>query len=208
VQGFYITAGDIRGKDHIMTKLIDFKKSIVKKGKKEKATDDEFYAELNQAKDLIPFAFDADTPEIEELSSAIAYTIAVRSAVRFMTISECMDEASIRKILSTIEEMPSREAVKMLQALFVADGMILESEDLDLIILIIDKLSSKSESSENLAVREVSIDVIDPSPYYPFRIEDDEDIENLSVSILIYGQITPAIVREKADGRYEMLVLI
>lgn len=191
-----------------MTKLIDFKKSIVKKGKKEKATDDEFYAELNQAKDLIPFAFDADTPEIEELSSAIAYTIAVRSAVRFMTISECMDEASIRKILSTIEEMPSREAVKMLQALFVADGMILESEDLDLIILIIDKLSSKSESSENLAVREVSIDVIDPSPYYPFRIEDDEDIENLSVSILIYGQITPAIVREKADGRYEMLVLI
>lgn len=73
------------------------------------------------------------------------------------------------------------------------------------IILIIDKLSSKSESSENLAVREVSIDVIDPSPYYPFRIEDDEDIENLSVSILIYGQITPAIVREKADGRYEML---
>jgi hypothetical protein len=191
-----------------MTKLIDFKKSIVKKGKKEKATDDEFYAELNQAKDLIPFAFDADTPEIEELSSAIAYTIAVRSAVRFMTISECMDEASIRKILSTIEEMPSREAVKMLQALFVADGMILESEDLDLIILIIDKLSSKSESSENLAVREVSIDVIDSSPYYPFRIEDDEDIENLSVSILIYGQITPAIVREKADGRYEMLVLI
>jgi hypothetical protein len=125
-----------------------------------------------------------------------------------MTISECMDDASIRKILSTIEEMPSREAVKMLQALFIADGMILESEDLDLIILIIDKLSSKSESSENLAVREVSIDVIDPSPYYPFRIEDDEDIENLSVSILIYGQITPAIVREKADGRYEMLVLI
>ncbi|MBR2540770.1 MAG: ParB N-terminal domain-containing protein [Mogibacterium sp.] len=191
-----------------MTKIIDFKKSIVKKGKKEKATDDEFYAEINQTKDLIPFTFDADTPEIEELSSVIAYTIAVRSAVRFMTISECMDEASIRKILSTIEEMPSREAVKMLQALFVADGMILESEDLDLIILIIDKLSSKSESSENLAVREVSIDVIDPSPYYPFRIEDDEDIENLSVSILIYGQITPAIVREKADGRYEMLVLI
>ena len=43
------------------------------------------------------------------------------------------------------------------------------------IILIIDKLSSKSELSENLAVREVSIDVIDPSPYYPFRIEDDEE---------------------------------
>ena len=133
VQGFYITAGDIRGKDHIMTKIIDFKKSIVKKGKKEKATDDEFYAEINQTKDLIPFTFDADTPEIEELSSVIAYTIAVRSAQRFMTISECMDDASIRKILSTIEEMPSREAVKMLQALFIADGMILESEDLDLI---------------------------------------------------------------------------
>ena len=116
-----------------MTKIIDFKKSIVKKGKKEKATDDEFYAEINQTKDLIPFTFDADTPEIEELSSVIAYTIAVRSAQRFMTISECMDDASIRKILSTIEEMPSREAVKMLQALFIADGMILESEDLDLI---------------------------------------------------------------------------
>ena len=85
-----------------MTKIIDFKKSIVKKGKKEKATDDEFYAEINQTKDLIPFTFDADTPEIEELSSVIAYTIAVRSAVRFMTISECMDEASIRKILVLI----------------------------------------------------------------------------------------------------------
>lgn len=118
-----------------MSKVIDFKKAIAKKGNQERATDDELYAALNHAKELVPLKFDADMPEIDELSSMIAYTIAVRSAERFMTISECLDDASIRKILSTIEEMPSREAVKMLRALFISDGMILESEDIDLIDL-------------------------------------------------------------------------
>ena len=73
------------------------------------------------------------------------------------------------------------------------------------IILLLEGLISKTDPPEGLATMQICISEIDPSPYYPFKIDDDEDIDKLAVSILVNGLITPVIVREKGDGRYEIL---
>ena len=46
---------------------------------------------------------------------------------------------------------------------------------------------------------------IDDFPEHPYRVLDDEDMERLMESIRERGVITPATVRKKDDGRYEMI---
>lgn len=47
--------------------------------------------------------------------------------------------------------------------------------------------------------------MIDDFPNHPFRIHDDEDMSQLVNSIKTQGIITPAMVRQKHDGRYELI---
>ena len=54
-------------------------------------------------------------------------------------------------------------------------------------------------------VYEIPISEIDDFPNHPFKVRDDEDMQNLIESIRERGVITPATVRRKADGRYEMV---
>lgn len=52
---------------------------------------------------------------------------------------------------------------------------------------------------------EIPLVQIDDFPEHPYRVLDDEDMEALMESIKERGVITPAMVRKKEDGRYEMI---
>ena len=106
-----------------MKKIIDLKETIAKKKEQEAVPvkKEEFYAKIDDPKDLIPLLFDSDTTEVYELVSLISYTLAVRTAERFKEMMMGVDELSIRIILSTIEVMPSRESVRLLRTLFLFD---------------------------------------------------------------------------------------
>ena len=54
-------------------------------------------------------------------------------------------------------------------------------------------------------VLNIEISQIDDFENHPFKVKDDEEMEKLMESISTYGVLTPAIVREKKDGRYEMV---
>ena len=54
-------------------------------------------------------------------------------------------------------------------------------------------------------VLDIEISQIDDFDDHPFKVKDDEDMDKLMESIATYGVLTPAIVREKKDGRYEMV---
>ena len=54
-------------------------------------------------------------------------------------------------------------------------------------------------------IHEIPLEEIDEFPDHPFKILDDEDMMNLAESIREQGIITPATLRKKEDGRYEIL---
>lgn len=54
-------------------------------------------------------------------------------------------------------------------------------------------------------LHEIPLDQIDEFPEHPYKVKDDEDMMNLMESIRDNGVLTPATVRRKEDGRYEML---
>lgn len=54
-------------------------------------------------------------------------------------------------------------------------------------------------------IYEIPLDEIDHFPDHPFKVIDDEDMLNLAESIREYGVITPATLRKKENGRYEIL---
>lgn len=51
----------------------------------------------------------------------------------------------------------------------------------------------------------IPLDKIEPYPDHPFKVRDDEDMMNLVESVKVNGVLTPAIVRRKEDGRYELV---
>lgn len=54
-------------------------------------------------------------------------------------------------------------------------------------------------------IHEIPLDEIDEFPEHPYKVKDDEDMMNLVESIRENGVLTPATVRKKKEGRYEML---
>ena len=54
-------------------------------------------------------------------------------------------------------------------------------------------------------IRDIPLTEIDDFPDHPFKVRDDEDMAQLIESIKERGVITPATVRQKADGRYELI---
>lgn len=70
-----------------------------------------------------------------------------------------------------------------------------------------DIFSSQKERDEAdlKKIYEIPIDQIDPFPEHPYKVRDDEDMDNLAESIRAKGVITPCMVRKKDDGRYELI---
>ena len=52
-------------------------------------------------------------------------------------------------------------------------------------------------------IRQIPLDMIDDMPDHPFKVRRDDDMELLIESVREHGVITPIIVRQKEDGRYE-----
>lgn len=54
-------------------------------------------------------------------------------------------------------------------------------------------------------IRDIPLSEIDEFPDHPFKVNLDEDMEQLVDSIRRNGVMTPATVRQKEDGRYELV---
>ncbi|MFG6318379.1 MAG: ParB/RepB/Spo0J family partition protein [Clostridia bacterium] len=59
------------------------------------------------------------------------------------------------------------------------------------------------QSSEDIIY--IKLNEIDSFPNHPYKVVDDEKMEEMCESIKQYGVTQPVIVRRKDDGRYEML---
>ena len=71
-----------------------------------------------------------------------------------------------------------------------------------------DDLFETDQSREEAAlskIRDIPIAEIDEFPDHPFKVLMDEDMEQLALSIKRSGVMTPATVRLKEDGRYELI---
>lgn len=54
-------------------------------------------------------------------------------------------------------------------------------------------------------IRDIPISEIDDFPDHPFQVRDDEDMLQLVESIKEHGVMTPAVLRVKDDGRFEIV---
>lgn len=63
-------------------------------------------------------------------------------------------------------------------------------------------MSAKQEKETIVAIR---IDQIQPFPNHPFQVNEDEAMEQLKESIAENGVLMPAIVRQMADGSFQMV---
>ena len=71
-----------------------------------------------------------------------------------------------------------------------------------------DNLFSTQEQRDDAKrekVMDISISEIDNFPDHPFQVKNDESMQNMVDSIKSHGIHTPAIVRQKEDGRYELV---
>jgi len=70
-----------------------------------------------------------------------------------------------------------------------------------------DLFSSQEERDEAKLqkIRDIPLAEIDGFPNHPFQVREDEDMFQLVESIKERGVITPATVRQKEDGRYELI---
>ncbi|MEA5143488.1 MAG: ParB/RepB/Spo0J family partition protein [Oscillibacter sp.] len=72
----------------------------------------------------------------------------------------------------------------------------------------LDELFSTQEERDDAKlskIRDIPIELIDDFPDHPFKVRDDEDMIQLVESVKERGVITPATVRQKEDGRYELI---
>ena len=66
--------------------------------------------------------------------------------------------------------------------------------------------TDESRAEANLSkIREIPIVEIDEFPDHPFKVLMNEDMEQLVESVSRSGVMTPATVRQKEDGRYELI---
>ncbi len=66
-------------------------------------------------------------------------------------------------------------------------------------------LPDDKDDADQKKIHLIPISEIDPFPKHPFHVREDEDMKALVDSIRMNGVLTPAAVREKEDGRYELL---
>lgn len=72
----------------------------------------------------------------------------------------------------------------------------------------LDELFSTQEERDDAKlskIRDIPLEMIDDFPDHPFKVRDDEDMIQLVESVKERGVITLATVRQKDDGRYELI---
>lgn len=63
-------------------------------------------------------------------------------------------------------------------------------------------MESEKKASE---LKHIPLELLDDFPNHPFKVRDDEDMLELIESVTERGVLVPAIVRPKANGRYELI---
>ena len=61
------------------------------------------------------------------------------------------------------------------------------------------------EEAKQSRIQNIPLSEIDEFPDHPFKVLDDDDMAQLVESIQRNGVMTPAMVRRKEDGRYELI---
>lgn len=72
----------------------------------------------------------------------------------------------------------------------------------------LDDLFSTQQEREDAKlekIRNIPLELIDDFPNHPFNVRDDDDMVQLVESIKTNGVLTPAVLRQKEDGRYELV---
>lgn len=84
----------------------------------------------------------------------------------------------------------------------------MKKNPIDLGLTALDELFMDDKSrleSQLPRIHEVPLSEIDEFPDHPFRVRLDEDMDELVESIKTRGIITPVTLRQKEDGRYEIV---
>lgn len=70
-----------------------------------------------------------------------------------------------------------------------------------------DLFTSQEERDERAKekIEEIQLSLIDDFPDHPFHVRDNEEMQRLAESVLEVGVLTPAKLRRKVDGRYELI---
>ncbi len=82
----------------------------------------------------------------------------------------------------------------------------MEKKPIDLGLTALDELFMTDEGrkeSKLPRIQDIPLDQIDDMPNHPYKVRMDEDMEALVESVKNHGIITPVILRQKEDGRYE-----
>ena len=67
--------------------------------------------------------------------------------------------------------------------------------------MLVDQLIAKEEPN----IVQISTDKLHPFPSHPFKVQDDEDMEQLTQSIQAQGVLTPLVIRPLENGEYEVI---
>ena len=69
----------------------------------------------------------------------------------------------------------------------------------------IDMLLDQLVAKEAPSIVQISTAKLHPFPAHPFKVQDDEDMEQLTQSIQAQGVLTPLVVRPLENGEYEVI---
>ena len=69
----------------------------------------------------------------------------------------------------------------------------------------IDMLLDQLITKDTPTIAQISTAKLHPFPAHPFKVQDDEDMEQLTQSIQMQGVLTPVVVRPLENGEYEVI---
>ena len=69
----------------------------------------------------------------------------------------------------------------------------------------IDMLLDQLITKDTPTIAQISTDKLHPFPAHPFKVQDDEDMEQLTQSIQMQGVLTPLVVRPLENGECEVI---
>ncbi len=67
--------------------------------------------------------------------------------------------------------------------------------------MLIDQLTVKTQPT----IAQISTDKLHPFPAHPFKVQDDEDMEQLTQSVQEQSVLTPLVIRPLGNGEYEVI---
>ena len=68
-----------------------------------------------------------------------------------------------------------------------------------------DGRDSPARTSQRESVRQIRLSDLYPFPDHPFRVQEDDAMKETAESVKEFGVLTPAIVRPREDGGYEII---